>query len=151
MPIVDGYSATKMIRTYEKTHAGTCLSPRASCNYRIPIFAVSASLVEKDRDKYMDIGFDGWLLKPVDFKRVNQMLKGVVDDETRDACLYQPGHWEQGGWFTKRERQPDAFAVSTAPSEKSPTSNFIGVADDEEPAVSTTGSLTPRAVPEEGQ
>ncbi|KPI39925.1 Cyanobacterial phytochrome B [Cyphellophora attinorum] len=151
MPIVDGYSATKMIRTYEKTHAGTSLSPRASCNYRIPIFAVSASLVEKDRDKYMDIGFDGWLLKPVDFKRVHQMLKGVVDDETRDACIYRPGHWEQGGWFTKRERQPDAFAVSTAPSEKSPTSNFMAVADDEEPRASTTGSLKPRAVPEEGQ
>lgn len=169
MPLVDGYSATKMIRSFEKTHAGACLSDRAKCNHRIPIFAVSASLVERDRNKYMDIGFDGWILKPVDFKRVNEMLKGIVDDGTRDGCIYQPGRWEQGGWFAKRERQPDAFDVATKPSEKSPTDHDTAAVDGQvdglvdrhleavadgvqnsDNDVSPAGSVTPKAVPADG-
>lgn len=150
MPIVDGYSSTKMIRSFEKTHVGQCLSPRAACNRRIPIFAVSASLVEKDRNKYMDIGFDGWLLKPVDFKRVNEMLKGIVDDETRDGCIYEPGKWEQGGWFARRNRQPDAFAVETHPSEHKPTAESEEYLKTEEAGagssdISPEGSITPKA------
>ena len=117
MPIVDGYTSTKMIRSSEKTHAAPNLSLRASLNGRIPIFAVSASLVEREREKYIDIGFDGWILKPIDFKRVNTIFDGIVEEETRNATLYQPGHWEQGGWFKKREA--DIFTTNTAPSGES--------------------------------
>ena len=155
MPIVDGYSATKMIRSFEKTHVGSCLSRRALCNRRVPIFAVSASLVEKDRDKYIEIGFDGWLLKPVDFRRVNEMLKGIVDDSTRDSCLYEPGKWEQGGWFLKRDRQPDAFAVETRPSDKalnaSAGSDKLDPADHPHCDDLQEGSPTPRASPQDEQ
>jgi CheY-like chemotaxis protein len=157
MPIVDGYSSTKMIRSFEKTHPGSCLSDRAKCNYRIPIFAVSASLVEKERKKYIDVGFDGWLLKPVDFKRVDQLLKGIVDEETRNTCLYEPGKWEQGGWFAGLEVQADAHAVDTHPSQAKPTqeteddrarrlSNTDSHARDES-SESPAGSVTPKADP----
>lgn len=114
MPIVDGYTSTKMIRSSEKTHARPNLSPRAGLNGRIPIFAVSASLVERDREKYIDVGFDGWILKPIDFKRVGLLLEGIVEEQARIDALYQPGHWEQGGWFTKR--QADIFTSDTTPS-----------------------------------
>lgn len=120
MPIVDGFSSTKMIRTVEKTHGLSCLSLRASRNGRVPIFAVSASLLEKEKDKYIAVGFDGWILKPVDFKRVNELLKGIVNDETRNSCLYEQGQWEQGGWFEKRKKH-DQFDVDTKPSEQAPT------------------------------
>lgn len=119
MPIVDGFSSTKMIRSFEKTHVNTCLSSRAKHNGRIPIFAVSASLVEREREKYMQTGFDGWILKPVDFKRVDLLLKGVTDVESRNSCLYEPGKWERGGWFERAK--PDAFAVDTHPSQQTPT------------------------------
>ncbi|KAJ5759482.1 hypothetical protein N7520_006638 [Penicillium odoratum] len=89
MPIVDGLSATKMIREYEQQ----------STNRRTPVFAVSASLFEKDRQIYLDAGFDGWIMKPIDFQRVHLLLNGVLSAERRDAALYQPGMWEQGGWF----------------------------------------------------
>ena len=79
MPIVDGFSATKMIRSYEKTNSMGALSKRAALNGRMPIFAVSASLVEKELQRYKDTGFDGWFLKPIDFSRVNELLKGIVD------------------------------------------------------------------------
>lgn len=116
MPIVDGLTSTKMIRSFEKTHASDVLSPWAAFNGRVPVFAVSASLLEKDRQKYIDGGFDGWVLKPVDFKRLNVLLAGIMEEDKRNASLYRPGHWEKGGWFAKR--QADIPAATTAPSDK---------------------------------
>ncbi|TVY37602.1 Cyanobacterial phytochrome B [Lachnellula occidentalis] len=117
MPIVDGLTSTRMIRSFEKAHSQSILSPRAANNGRVPIFAVSASLLERERQHYIDAGFDGWILKPVDFKRLNILLQGIVDDEIRNSCLYQPGAWEIGGWFQKR--QPNVVA-SPEPTEHSP-------------------------------
>lgn len=72
---------------------------------RIPIFAVSASLLEKDRQTYIDSGFDGWIMKPIDFHRVNHLLKGVQQEEARNSSVYQSGMWEKGGWFEKVEME----------------------------------------------
>ncbi|MCJ1243572.1 Light-sensor Protein kinase [Trapelia coarctata] len=113
MPIVDGLTSTKMIRAYEKTHPNETLSNRAALNGRVPVFAVSASLIEKNLQLYIDAGFDGWILKPIDFKRLAVLLSGIVEEHTRKSCLYKPGEWEKGGWFTKL--QPSAFASSTRP------------------------------------
>lgn len=121
MPIADGLTSTKMIRSYEKSHPQSTLSPRASYNGRVPIFAVSASLVERERNNYINAGFDGWIMKPIDFKRLNVLLAGIVEDSTRKECLYKPGHWEAGGWF--HERQPDVFQADTKPSEDTPVQN----------------------------
>lgn len=103
MPSVDGLTSTKMIRSHEAVCPKSILSPRAALNGRVPIFAVSASLVERDRDVYVQAGFDGWILKPVDFKRLAELMEGIVLNETRDKCLYVPGEWEQGGWFNARD------------------------------------------------
>ena len=121
MPIVDGLTSTKMIRSYEKSHPQSNLSRRAAGHGRVPIFAVSASLVERECQTYIDAGFDGWILKPVDFKRLNTLLAGIVDDETRNTCLYEVGEWERGGWFNKR--QPSVFDARTSPSESTPVQN----------------------------
>ena len=117
MPIVDGLTSTKLIRSFEKTHSGQ-LSRRASLNGRIPIIAVSASLLEKDRQVYVDSGFDGWILKPVDFRRLSVLLRAIVEEETRTSCLYRHGEWERGGWF--RNRAADVFSSSTSPSSTNP-------------------------------
>jgi CheY-like chemotaxis protein len=118
MPIVDGLTSTKMIRAHENTHTRHDLSPRAAFHGRVPIFAVSASLVERERQTYIDAGFDGWILKPIDFRRLNTLLAGIVEDETRNSCLYEPGEWERGGWFCKR--QPSIFDAKTNPSVNKP-------------------------------
>ena len=104
-----------MIRSYEKSHPDSKLSERALSNGRVPIFAVSASLVERERQTYINAGFDGWILKPIDFKRLNILLAGIVEDKTRNSCLYKPGEWEKGGWFHRR-LPPSALHVSTTPS-----------------------------------
>ncbi len=127
MPIVDGFTSTKMIRSFEKT-SSNCLSLRAGLNGRIPIFAVSASLVERERERYIDTGFDGWILKPIDFKRTELFLKGIVDEDIRESCIYQPGKWEQGGWFNKREKKVPE--VDTRPSPLRATSSLFSAEGD---------------------
>ncbi|KAK8111468.1 Cyanobacterial phytochrome B [Apiospora kogelbergensis] len=102
MPIVDGLTSTKMIRAFEKSEKCQALSSLASHLGRIPIFAVSASLVEKEGPTYVNAGFDGWILKPIDIKRLHTLLDGISDDEIRKSCLYVPGEWERGGWFQGR-------------------------------------------------
>lgn len=112
MPIVDGLTSTKMIRTFETSSSrpqGPELSAIAQNHGRIPIIAVSASLVEREKDTYVDAGFDGWILKPIDFKRLEELLKGIVDDGVRERALYVPGEWERGGWFAARSGQQETM------------------------------------------
>jgi CheY-like chemotaxis protein len=146
MPIVDGLTSTKMIRSFEKLHSGSRLSARAASNGRVPIFAVSASLVERERQTYINAGFDGWILKPIDFKRLNVLLLGIVEEDTRQSCLYKPGEWEKGGWFNRS--QPSALETSAIPSEKSPVQSLhlkdIAQSDLESQYSSESGSITPK-------
>ena len=125
MPIVDGLTSTKMIRAFEKSERCQALSPLARPLGRTPIFAVSASLVEKERNTYVDAGFDGWILKPIDFKRLHTLLDGIQDDEARDACRYVSGQWERGGWFLRKNESqatnaPGAAASDVAPHTEAP-------------------------------
>lgn len=101
MPIVDGLTSTKLIREIEISPEHKGHSALAEKCGRIPIFAVSASLVEELKDRYVEAGFDGWILKPIDFRRLATLLRGIYDTETRKSCIYVPGQWERGGWFTE--------------------------------------------------
>ena len=83
--------STKRIRKHETTLENA---------HRVPVFAVSASLQEKDIQMYIDLGFDGWIMKPVNFDRLNTLLAGICDHEARNNAVYEPGQWEKGGWFT---------------------------------------------------
>lgn len=93
MPIVDGITATKTIREIESTAAD-----ESHPSNRIPILAVSASAVEREKASYIKSGFDGWITKPIDFARLKIILDGVRDPEARKDL---PGDkdWETGGWF----------------------------------------------------
>ena len=100
MPIVDGLTSTKRIRAFESSVPPAAPAGGIRPRPRVPIFAVSASLVEKNRGLYREAGFDGWILKPIDFPRFNTLLAGIVEPDKRAAARYQPGAWERGGWFT---------------------------------------------------
>lgn len=120
MPIVDGLTSTKMIRSFEKSHSDI-YSPRAALCGRVPIIAVSASLVERDRQHYIDAGFDAWILKPISFDRLNRLMGAIVDTDVRNDCLYQPGSWEKGGWFQRGKHSADEAV--TKPSGEPPVPN----------------------------
>lgn len=102
MPIVDGMGSTKMIRECEHSAMASSSNAPTCSSQRIPIFAVSASLKETERQTYIDSGFDGWIMKPIDFRRVNDLLAGVHQEEARNDNIYKVGMWEKGGWFDKR-------------------------------------------------
>jgi CheY-like chemotaxis protein len=123
MPIVDGLTSTKMIRSHEKSHPQQQLSRRAALNGRIPIIAVSASLVEKERQTYINAGFDGWILKPISFSRLNELVEGIVNPDTREAALYKPGNWGNGGWFEMA--QPEKYRPIEAKGNTAPEQSKI--------------------------
>ncbi|KAF9485880.1 phytochrome-like protein [Pholiota conissans] len=101
MPILNGFEATRKIRDFEKElNKEIVRRPSHTLNGRIPIFAVSASLFEHQREELAGHGIDGWILKPIDFKRLAVILKGVIDPIQRQNDIYRPGcSWEKGGWL----------------------------------------------------
>ncbi|KAJ5982993.1 CheY-like superfamily [Penicillium waksmanii] len=98
MPIVNGMAATKMIREAEASNSQSSITEISNQSNRVPIFAVSASLVEKDEKAYIDTGFDGWVMKPIDFARLNIILAGITDPKARENVA-EAREWEKGGWF----------------------------------------------------
>ncbi|KAF5868223.1 putative histidine kinase-group viii protein [Botrytis fragariae] len=102
MPILNGFLSTTLIRSFLTTTSPLPLmSPRAKIYGRLPIIAVSASLEETKRDEYIDRGFDGWILKPIDFRVLEEMLKSVEDEGRREGLVYgrEGVKWSKGGWL----------------------------------------------------
>ncbi|KAL5524537.1 hypothetical protein ACEPAF_9677 [Sanghuangporus sanghuang] len=103
MPILNGFDAAKAIRELDSespSGPNQERESRKSNGGRIPIFAVSASLMERQREEMRSYGMDGWILKPIEFKRLRQILAGIHDPEERNSAVYRPGcNWEDGGWF----------------------------------------------------
>lgn len=69
MPVMDGLTATKHIRSFE---CQTASGP-------VPIIALTANALEEDRDACMAVGMTGFLSKPV--------RKAEVLSQLRDNCL----------------------------------------------------------------
>ncbi|EJC98092.1 uncharacterized protein FOMMEDRAFT_97970 [Fomitiporia mediterranea MF3/22] len=110
MPILNGFEAAKAIRELPLASASSPVSPgkiqaRKSKDLnggRIPIFAVSASLPESQREEMLGYGIDGWILKPIEFKRLRKILSGILHPDQRETTIYKPGvNWEDGGWFER--------------------------------------------------
>ncbi|KAF8863018.1 hypothetical protein BDZ45DRAFT_584592, partial [Acephala macrosclerotiorum] len=100
VPLVDGIETTRMTREFEKQSSSAIqLSPRVTSCGRTPIVAVSASLSEQRVHEYVEVGFDGWILKPIDFKRLEAIFAAIEDEQNRKILLYGAGNWEKGGWF----------------------------------------------------
>ncbi|KAH9922613.1 uncharacterized protein B0H18DRAFT_1017063 [Fomitopsis serialis] len=105
MPLLNGFEATERIRGLEHSRVNSLHRTSHKINGRIPIFAVSASLFEDQQEELFNLGFDGWILKPIDFKRLRVILRGVVDTVQRAKDVYQPNcNWEVGGWLRKLDK-----------------------------------------------
>jgi PAS domain S-box-containing protein len=64
MPGMDGLEATRRIRALEAEQ----------CGRRTPIVALTANVSAEDRDACLDAGMDGFLVKPLDRKRLAAVL-----------------------------------------------------------------------------
>jgi len=65
MPEIDGLQATRAIRTSGKPYAS------------IPIIALTAHAMQGDRDRFIALGMDDYLAKPVDLEDIKRALEGV--------------------------------------------------------------------------
>jgi len=86
---------------------------------RIPILAVSATLLEADRSQ-LALYFDGWILKPIDFKRMLRLLSGISIVQHRVDDTYVRGEWERGGWFNSTKQARRLASASKEEGKKSP-------------------------------
>ncbi|GAA6022377.1 hypothetical protein JCM10207_004744 [Rhodosporidiobolus poonsookiae] len=124
MPIVDGLQASKDIRQVERDSPvqPNDQRPSTSLNRGIPILAVTASLPERDRHTIIDAKLNGWLLKPIDFKRLKTLMRGAVDVDARAKEIYQPGQWERGGWLTTAPGPKSSSSIKRSMSGQSEAS-----------------------------
>ena len=65
MPIIDGYTATHLLRHH---------APYKQLSRHIPIVAMTASAIQGDREKCEQAGMDDYLAKPVKSKTLEKML-----------------------------------------------------------------------------
>jgi CheY-like chemotaxis protein len=69
LPGVDGEQALRLIRDDERTR-------------RIPVIAVTASVMQQDRDRVLEAGFDGYLGKPISVRALpSQVLQFLTGEE----------------------------------------------------------------------
>lgn len=88
MPVCNGQDAARKIRAMEKK-GRKADRPSHLLNGRVPIFAVSASLYERQRPEMLECGMDGWILKPINFERLKILLAGALSPEDRRSELYR--------------------------------------------------------------
>ena len=67
MPNMDGYKATDCIRHL--------LQPEKA---NIPIIAMSANTFEEDQKKAIDVKMNDYIMKPIDFQKMEEVLKHVL-------------------------------------------------------------------------
>ena len=68
MPIMDGISATKEILKLQKEEN----------YYKIPIIALTANSVAGDKEKYLNIGMDNYLSKPIIFEELKKCIESYL-------------------------------------------------------------------------
>ncbi|MCB1915360.1 MAG: response regulator [Rhodocyclaceae bacterium] len=80
MPVMDGLTATSMIREAE----------RSGGRPRVPIVALTANALKDDRDACVAAGMDDYLTKPVSRERIAAALKRLLPDAVRMEAAAPP-------------------------------------------------------------
>lgn len=76
MPVLDGFEATRMIRQQEALRKD---------NYRIPIVALTANVMDGYRERCLDAGMDEYLSKPVSSKSLVKVLQHWLEPGQAEA------------------------------------------------------------------
>lgn len=83
MPVMDGFTLTKLIREKDKT---------------IPIIFITARSLKEDKLKGYDIGVDDYITKPFDEEELLWKIRAVIrrlpDTKTAQAAIISIGHYQ---------------------------------------------------------
>jgi CheY-like chemotaxis protein len=75
MPVMDGFTATRLIREYEES-SGT---PRT------PIIALTANALTGDREHCLRQGMDDYLSKPIELRQLGSLVAKWLGSDTAAA------------------------------------------------------------------
>jgi len=78
MPEMDGFEATRLIREHESR--GELAGPS---NRRLPIVALTANALQGDREKCLAAGMDDYLTKPLNPKRLVEVINQWIAEKTQ--------------------------------------------------------------------
>jgi len=67
MPVMDGYMATQVIRTFKNKELAS-----------IPIIAMTANAFEEDRKKALETGMNAHIAKPIDVEKLLDTLAEIL-------------------------------------------------------------------------
>jgi two-component system cell cycle response regulator DivK len=70
LPGMDGAEALRRLRATRETSS-------------IPVLALTALALKQDRDKFTELGFDGYLTKPVDVNELSEQVRLLCDAARR--------------------------------------------------------------------
>ncbi len=73
MPVMDGYTATRIIRDSESS----------VLNHSVPVIAMTANAMQGDREKCLEAGMDSYISKPVSFEMFAEVLDKYLPDSDR--------------------------------------------------------------------
>jgi CheY-like chemotaxis protein len=71
MPDLDGYGVLRRLRADERLQ-------------RLPVVALTAFAMRGDREKALELGFDGYLTKPIDTALLRQVVVRFCGERNRD-------------------------------------------------------------------
>jgi len=120
MPVMGGIDATKAILEYEEQQR----------KHHVPIIALTANALTGDREKYLDIGMDGYLSKPLELEKLNLLLKeyfvnNIINNPTEISNIEHQTHIDKDavtsvdtqemGENTHGKKQVDILLYHTLP------------------------------------
>ena len=93
MPVMDGYEATRELRSREAREGLP----------HLPVVALTASALEENRQRCLAAGMDDFLTKPVDFPVLHTMLKRLLPERIGTSAIDGPGNGAASDAAPKKE------------------------------------------------
>ena len=88
MPEMDGVETFKKMKEMDNSES-KCLD--------VPVVALTANAISGARDYYLKEGFTDYLTKPVDFEKLEKLIKDLLPDEKTEAVVADPDDSGQSG------------------------------------------------------